>query len=528
MPLRSRKKQDDDALNSGKDEDKSVSNFLTSTNPTFHFSLNNLSEMITASQEPSEKQSLIETIPSGNTLKATSFHEGNIDSTQSSFVSAATSMGASFISPAAEPLTWRGARKKLKQVLQEYLDCPSPKHTDRNVKYRSTPSRISGDGHVEESRVHKWIRWWFDKDLDCYLGSILISAVLLLISIIFYITDDEYDVPGPVRTLHKSHIAVAVFFLLGSILSIYLIELRRTTTSQGVETKKRHIIEAFLPILTSLEQEAKQEESAKSEEKQSYEHLEEVITKGYSKGIPGTSLTDVYPCYRLSPDGDGQWISISSLLLVEGDFVALQLGDAAPADCQMLTGGTNGLTTSASSELQRTQSQPNLHQNVADTIHKRFQFTREPIQIYAGERVESLPKRKGESQSQRLNAQLFDSLFHSGKSSLPRHSRKLLHLNNHMRIFQLNESPIESFLKKECGKWMLENFEIFLHRQFKKYIVSTHMPIHFRIHNSPTHNSTATSTVEIDTYYSLRIQYHYTFPIICCHIHPIIYHEGQF
>jgi hypothetical protein len=142
---------------------------------------------------------------------------------------------------------------------------------------------------------------------------------------------------------------------------------------------------------------------------------------------------------------------MSSLLLVEGDFIALQLGDTAPADCKMLTGGKLGSAPTASSESLKTHSQPNLRSTYSTTNLKAF-APREPILIKAGERVEPPHRLRGDHHNPRANAQVCDPLFHAGKSSLPRHSRKLLHLNNHMRIYQLLETPIESFLKKEKGK----------------------------------------------------------------------------
>jgi len=64
----------------------------------------------------------------------------------------------------------------------------------------------------------------------------------------------------------------------------------------------------------------------------------------------GTSLNDIYPVYRRSvgaknsnndneetscsyDDCAASWSRIPSLLLVEGDYVALQIGDIVPAEC---------------------------------------------------------------------------------------------------------------------------------------------------------------------------------------------------
>jgi hypothetical protein len=368
----------------------------------------------------------------------------DMDSTHSSLLSSATSIGVSSISSLAEPLSWREARIKLRQVLQNYLDSVPPHPTKEDTK-----KMIHHGEEVSSSICKRWMDWWLDKDLDCYFGSILISTILLVLSIVFYTIDDKDDTtPDAIRTLHKSHIAVSVLFLSGSILSIYLVDQRKKTTARGVETKKRNIIQSFLPVLDELEHRAITEDDAHPPQGDTNTTTSPKSHSGAD--VPGTSLTDVYPCYRLSPEG-GKWVPMSSLLLVEGDFVALQLGDTAPAHCKMLSGGKLGFTSTASSESLKPQSQPNLRSSHSATNLKAF-TPREPILIKAGERVEPLHKLRGDGHNPRFNAQVCDPLFHAGKSSLPRHSRKLLHLNNHMRIYQLLETPIESFLKKTKGK----------------------------------------------------------------------------
>jgi hypothetical protein len=372
----------------------------------------------------------------------------DMDSTHSSLLSSTTSIGLSSISSLAEPLTWREARIKLRNVLQHYLDSV---RSLRTTKEEDTKI-YHHEGDESLSKCKKWMHWWFEKDLDCYFGSILISAILLLLSVLFYTLHDKDDTPDAIRTLHKSHIVVSVLFLSGSILSVYLLEERRRTTARGVETKKRDIVQSFLPVLDELEQKAMKEEetSKQQQQEETGTHPSNPTSTAKSDSgvdIPGTSLTDVYPCYRLSPEG-GKWVPMSSLLLVEGDFVALQLGDTAPADCKMLTGGKVGFTSAASSESLKPLSQPNLRSTYSTTNQKAY-APREPILIKAGERVEPLHRLRGDGHSSRSNAQICDPLFHAGKSSLPRHSRKLLHLNNHMRIYQLLETPIESFKEGE-------------------------------------------------------------------------------
>ena len=57
--------------------------------------------------------------------------------------------------------------------------------------------------------------------------------------------------------------------------------------------------------------------------------------------IPRKNVEDVHSTYRIGSDcnntGKGQWHRIPTLLLVEGDFIALKVGDTAPAKCRPLS-----------------------------------------------------------------------------------------------------------------------------------------------------------------------------------------------
>ena len=58
--------------------------------------------------------------------------------------------------------------------------------------------------------------------------------------------------------------------------------------------------------------------------------------------IPRKNVEDVHSTYRISCSdidgkGEGQWHRIPTLLLVEGDFIALKVGDTAPAKCRPLS-----------------------------------------------------------------------------------------------------------------------------------------------------------------------------------------------
>ena len=137
--------------------------------------------------------------------------------------------------------------------------------------------------------------------------------------------------------------------------------------------------------------------------------------------ISGTSLTDIYPVYRVSEDGDGAWLKLPSLLLVKGDFIALQLGDTAPGNCELVTGKIGLMVHSSSSSL-KMMSTPNLknmggpgQNSASNSQHHQKGVYREPVIVRAGERVKPSQRMKFENKS---NVQMCDNLFLPGVSFL--------------------------------------------------------------------------------------------------------------
>jgi hypothetical protein len=290
---------------------------------------------------------------------------------------------------------------------------------------------------------------WFLFNADCYFGSIICSLALLVLSVTLYIRKDQEErdsteggsnesLKSALR-LHQSHITASSLLLLGSILSVWFLRRRRISNARGAETKKRNTIETFLPILEDLINCKDEEENSLGEEERN----------SFQNNIPGTSLTDIYPVYRLDGDGrSGKWHKIPSLLLVEGDFVALQLGDTAPADCTLVTGSGKKFGTA----VPRNLSAPNLRATGTCNNASSFQPKvphREQVILKSGDRVELSPRLKFEN---RGNIQVCDPLFLPGKSKISEHSKKILHLTNHSKVFKVIKSPMVTFLRKKAGK----------------------------------------------------------------------------
>ncbi len=288
------------------------------------------------------------------------------------------------------PLQWKQVRNIMRQVLNTYME-ESPT-TERDID-------INESSGYDNSVLKRALRFWFSHDLDCYFGSILCCLALLILSVSLSIQERKNDGKSEQSLaslkIYTSQITASVILLAGSLLSVWWLHRRRLTSRRGAETKKRIVVGSFLAVLDSA-----LENDSETSIPPSVENIVEVS---------GTSLTDIYPVYRISEDGDGNWIKLPSLLLVEGDFIALQLGDTAPADCELVTGSKVGLASSSSSSLKMMTS-PNF-KTMGGSQHKS---QRDPVVVKADERVEPSHRMKFEN---RTNIQVCDNLFPPGVSS---------------------------------------------------------------------------------------------------------------
>ena len=239
--------------------------------------------------------------------------------------SISSSSKSSYISSEVEPLSWKEARSTMREVLKRYMD-------DKTI---NAAASVPNGNMASASLPPKIICFWFSHHLDCYLGSILCSIALLVLSVILYIREREKDVITKNSlevNLYTSNIIAAVLLIACGIFNAWLLHRRRVTSARGAEMKKRNAVESFIQVLD-------EELHKNDDDTQDSVHN----FNGQDSELCGTSLTDIYSVYRLSSDGEsGQWHKIPSLLLVKGDFIALQLGDTAPADCELVTIGKFG------------------------------------------------------------------------------------------------------------------------------------------------------------------------------------------
>mmetsp|Transcript_31329 Transcript_31329/g.65513 ORF Transcript_31329/g.65513 Transcript_31329/m.65513 type:complete len:1636 (-) Transcript_31329:697-5604(-) len=145
-----------------------------------------------------------------------------------------------------------------------------------------------------------------------------------------------------------------------------------------------------------------------------------------SNRIPNRAVTN--------SNEQGRWHRIPSLLLVQGDFIALKVGDTAPAKCRALH----------SWEISKNEENASLKDNS------------EPIPkiIKAGERltIDSLPYLAKESlmPPSKASANISKAgLLPTGKSTLKTQSEELLLLANGLQIYELLETPLDLFLRRK-------------------------------------------------------------------------------
>jgi hypothetical protein len=272
-----------------------------------------------------------------------------------------------------DPLSWREARAKLRGVLQDFIDKPSRRKDDQ--KSQDRPS---------------FVKLWFKNNMDVYAGSFLSSLAFLVISSISLASRNTQD---PIFNasaeigVYRSQVAASVLMMAGCLFSAYLMGRRRDAAVKDSGASKRRAINKYLAAMDKMDD---QQEGS-------------IHRKEDETALSGTSLTGIFPVYRTSANGKGDWVNIPVLLLMEGDYVALQIGDIVPANCKSLESGS--------------------------TLVKGHRIEKFSGKAFAGA---PLPL---------------------GRSTIPSNSKALLSLCNLMKIFVVEEAPIASFLRRPPPKY---------------------------------------------------------------------------
>jgi hypothetical protein len=268
-------------------------------------------------------------------------------------------------------------------VLEKFLEDPPP--TAANIL-------ASDDQHADtQNLLSQAIR----HNIDLYFGSTLMAASLFAIACLSVF---DREAGGDLlnaaasRSVYRFDVLAASILLLGAIVSLWLVQRSTSLRLSDREIAKQRDILRFLKV-TKRPDECEADES----------HLS--MSLGDLPSLSGTALTDLYPVYRslgVGSESTARWVRIPSLLLVEGDVVALQVGDVVPANCS---------------------------------------FVEIPaIRLTRGERV-SLDS-FGETEADVLGD------LPLGRTTLSSQSESLLSLCNRIRLVRLLETPLNEFLRR--------------------------------------------------------------------------------
>ena len=346
--------------------------------------------------------------------------------------------------PPPTPLTWSEARSRLHDVLRQYASLSSREHAQAAAAKRSEERRgVTRDGETDAGanaqreenpnpndrgsgstrrsplqRVEQWIdRVWLAHELDMAMALVL-SVGLLILSIVSYQQRKSAPLsssglnPRADLSVYKSQLAASILFVTGSIFSILVSWRRKVTSRRDLDVGKRRTVLSFLNKLDMWEEAQTEEGAARPTHIEGHEAKEEAVQ------LSGTALTDIYSVYRLSNDpaslSGGQWHKLPSLLLVQGDFISLPVGDIAPANCTLVPMADSRSSRGGAAAV--------------GSLH-----------LAAGERFTG-------------TAVTFSSLP-AGRSTLkPENCRELLELCNRTSIFVVTETPLINTLSKGHGK----------------------------------------------------------------------------
>jgi len=309
--------------------------------------------------------------------------------------------------PNSSPLTWDEARCRLRSVLQEYLDEQTPRRRDGAVEEKDESKDVHGPSNRKSSFIAQCIRY----DLDMWIVSMALSLVLLVVSCLSFVgrsgIGGSYLNASAGVTTYAAQVAGSSILTIATLFSLWMVRRRRFLCLTDSDSAKRQEVSRFLRRFDA--------ETAKI---QAWSSHESVKLDGAALGLTGTSLTDLYPVFRkqnLGDDSYGTWCRVPSLLLVEGDLIALQIGDVSPAECAAMDGTKIKLTAG---------------QNVSlETVNETTKSL-----------TSGLPP---------------------ARTTLPVDSEHLLTLSNGMRVFQVSRAPMYSFIRHKQSMLLIIRKSLF-------------------------------------------------------------------
>lgn len=331
------------------------------------------------------------------------------------------------------PLSWADARDRLRCTLEQWKE-------ERRKQFRrnsSTDILVDNPNENEEQddKIDELVFSWKSlEDPDLLLVTIPLATLLTLLSFVLpsrIIQRQEYD-----PSFTKRQQAVAVLLLGSCLFSAWITKRRRKVsreTDRSIE--RRRCVSAFLDGMKKRQcddsiQQQEEEIDCNDDKQLDNNHVSTMESMLDDVGtIPRKNVEDVHSTYRINSKGKGKWHRIPTLLLVEGDFIALKVGDIAPAKCRPVSFSSSPLDDGIIEAGERL------------TVHSLPQMTKETLLF----QDTATPKAVKTSTAKNNGG----GLLPLGRYSVKYHSNELLLLANGVRIFVLLGTPIDSFLRKE-------------------------------------------------------------------------------
>ncbi|KAL7537913.1 hypothetical protein ACHAXR_009079 [Thalassiosira sp. AJA248-18] len=357
------------------------------------------------------------------------------------------------------PLSWNESRSRLRRTLEQWNSERKRQRNNDDKNNNETGGRRRSILSVD--------------DPDMIFLTIPLSLLFVVLSFVLphygkSINSDrsQHYIESKFYRMEQ---AAALLFLISSITAAWISRRRRKIsreTDRSIE--RRRCVSAFLKGMKlrrneRMDGQQRQQESSTiqggpnnlvpimEEMKRRNPNLFNVDT------IPRKNVEDVYSTYRLNNHqndndvGQGQWHRIPTLLLVEGDFIALKVGDTAPAKCTVVSTFNDKDASGNVSDIieagERLTVIEALSPLARDTL-ALSNMSNSTTSVASIASAGTIPT----SNATKNNAPKKRGILPPGRSALKYHSEEMLLLANGVQIFVLLETPLDSFLRKEDAK----------------------------------------------------------------------------
>ena len=393
------------------------------------------------------------------------------------------------------PLTWNEARSRLRHTLERWDDERRRQQkqncndgdvgitdvTDNNNINNHTTSTAAARGGNFKRLLSTMSKL---DDPDMIFITIPLSLLFVILSFLLLPTnnnDSDEDNNNNYSIIYhgiKMEQAASLLYLISSITSLWITK-RRRKVSQDTDSsiERRRCVSSFLDGMKKCRREnnnmecdeSKRYSSSKSRMDINNDNMKNVDT------IPRKNVEDVYSTYRINSNhvvvgqqqsqqqqqqqGRGHWHRIPTLLLVEGDFIALKVGDIAPARCTLVR---NSSSNDDDDDDVHGTTKKNIEAGERLTIDSLSSLAKDALSLDNAKAStattasvsnisEGTNTTKPAGQEKKNEAGTLHSVssLPPGRSTLKQHSQEMLLLANGVQIFVLLETPLISFLRKD-------------------------------------------------------------------------------